>query len=41
VPFYAKAAAIRYNKPKTSSVVSKAAASQPSTVNWIWAQTTE
>jgi hypothetical protein len=29
VAFYAKAMAIRYNKSNTSSVVSKAAASQP------------
>jgi hypothetical protein len=33
VAFYAKAMAIRYNKSKTSSSVSKAAASQPPLAN--------
>jgi hypothetical protein len=36
VAFYAKAMAIRYNKSNTSSVMSKAAASQPPIADQTW-----
>jgi hypothetical protein len=41
VSFYAKAMAIRYNKSNTSSVVSKAPASQPPIEDYTWVQITE